>query len=93
MNTGPANPIEIQLFISTDDENCTAVKDYLETWFLDQSDNISLEIIPILEYPVRLIQAGINYTPALIINGKIISQNCSLGVAKTFLDSISNNQD
>lgn len=93
MSTGQAKSIAMQLFTSTNNDDCTAVKDYVKTWLLSQDDNISLEIIPILEHPVRVIQAGINYTPALIVNGTVVSQNCSLEAVKAFLDSISSNLD
>jgi Thioredoxin domain len=84
-----AKPILIQLFIATDEDSCTAVKHYLETWLEGQDDTVSLEIIPILENPARLVQAGINYTPALVINGEVVSQGCAIDEVDALLKGIS----
>lgn len=74
----------IKLFIATDDAACTRVKDYLEAWIVDRED-VTLEIVPVLENPVQLIQLGINYTPALVVNGMVISQRCSVDEVQEWL--------
>ena len=74
----------IKLFISTDDAACAHVRDYLETWIVGRED-ATLEIVPVLENPVELIQLGINYTPALVVNGMVISQRCSVEEVKEWL--------
>lgn len=81
-------PTTIQLFISTDDEACTAVKDYLETWVKQQVE-ASLEVISILDNPQQLIRAGINHTPALVVNGEVVSQQCSVEEVKALLGNTS----
>ena len=77
-------PISIQVFISTDDEACTDVKDFMESWIKDH-DGIQLEFIPILENPIRLIRLGITHTPAIVVDNKVMVQECSVNEVRALL--------
>ncbi|MBZ0275364.1 MAG: hypothetical protein K8I60_04435 [Anaerolineae bacterium] len=81
------NVLPVQLFISTDDAACTAVQDYLEAW-VQEHNTVSLEVIPILDDPEQLVRIGINYTPALVVKGKLISHRCSVDDVKAYLESL-----
>jgi len=74
----------MQLFIANEDEHCTAVQNYLVAWVQKRKD-VTLQIIPILDDPIKLIRLEINYTPALVVNNKLITQNCSVDEVKAFL--------
>jgi hypothetical protein len=63
---------QIQLFVSSEDPVCEEVATALYAWGDDRTDSC-IEMTPVLSQPEKVVRLQIFYTPALVINGKLIA--------------------
>lgn len=63
---------QIQLFVSSDDPVCDEVATALHAWGDGRTDTC-IEMTPVLSQPEEVVRLQIFYTPALVINGKLIA--------------------
>ncbi len=78
---------QIQFFVSSECETCEQVETFLQGWTNDHPPT-TLAIMPVLEYPEEVVRLQIFYTPAVVVNGKVLSEpNLSIEKVAQFLDN------
>ncbi len=63
---------DIQLFVSSEDPVCDEVAAALYAWGNGRAD-ACIEMVPVLSQPKMVVRLQIFYTPALVINGKLVA--------------------
>lgn len=66
----------IRFYVNSNDELCTPLIHHLSTWLAKKDPaEFTLNILPVLENPVDVVRYQLFYTPALVVDDKLIVMN------------------
>ena len=76
---------EIQLFVSSEDEQEAQFGAFLREWTTSHP-TVRTEIVPILRQPEKVVRLQIKFTPALVVDGAVVAQGFALDQLQPILE-------